>query len=246
MPFFFILKCITAIVGTAVIRLCYINRESLYFKARFLWHYHTNSRQEIKSGTEPFALGANDYIEITNAFFVKNKSIEKRHINKTGIKSEHIQKLLENIIMGRHNTDSLEYDNTTEDKLHVHYKYGNQNYRMCLEHLNRPRESIMTKFGSQKNVCDEMTDVILQRKVIGAYLKKLETIEDVTEIVKMHQGPFHDFHKCVEGSSNKLIDIFHDYDLLKWDYLIIDDLFGDQTVIDINQNSIEHICLELE
>lgn len=248
MPFFFIFKCVSVVVGAVALRICYINRESLLFKTKFLWHYYTGRVQGIKEGTEPFTLGATDSgIEITNAFFIQTgQKSQKGPLAQIGIKSEHVQKLFRDIVIGNRGTDVLEYENTSSDKLHVHYKYGNQNYRMCLEHLNRPRESMLSKYGSKKNVCDEMTDIVLHRKVIGAFLKKLETVEDVTDIVKMHQGPFHDFHKCIEGSSNKLIDIFHEHDLLKWDYLIIDDLLGDQTIIDINPNSIEHICLDLK
>jgi hypothetical protein len=247
--FFFIFKCASIVVGAIGLRLCYTNRESILFKVKFLWHYYTGKVVKIGNDVEPFVIGKNDRIEITNAFFINNPTGEKKLINNSinsSIKSEHIQKLLENIIIGNHDS-ILEYEGTSDDKLHVHYKYGSQNYRICLEHLKRPKETLskMNNFSS-KNICNEMTDVVLHRKVIGAYLKKFETIVDVTDIVKMHQGPFHDFHMCINGSSNKLIDIFHDYNLLQWDYLIIDDILGDQTVIDINPNSIEHICLELE
>lgn len=148
----------------------------------------------------------------------------------------------------------------TDEKIYVTYNYGNDVYRMCVKHLDfKPSYSLESLSRSQsQSVSVSVSEE--NKQIIWAYLKKNDgTILEVTDTIKMFQGPSCDFHTKIKGISNKLVDIFshsmhsthekNDKDLEyvenkinleEWNHLHIEN-FYEEIVIDIDIDTLHEI-----
>lgn len=110
------------------------------------------------------------------------------------------------------------------DNIYIEYKLDNHNYIICVngEIKKKPQnDSIVSK---------------IQRKILTGYLESKDRDEKicVKKLLKEFQGPKYNFYSNLDGVSKKIKDVLYPYDLKEWDTLLIHDLFGEITKIDLN------------
>jgi hypothetical protein len=111
------------------------------------------------------------------------------------------------------------------DKIYVEFALNNEKYAICVK----------SEF-SEKDKTDGFNSG-LKRKILSAYLKSDQETIDVSNLMKEFQGPEHNFYSNLNGPTNKWSDILYPYDLSdgSWTSLEINDLFGDQTSLNISE-----------
>lgn len=226
--------------------MCYVNYKITY--------YPNNSNSETKNDTKPFNTTNDNKKTINILKIVKNTSDNTTDTTDTSdIDIKKLENLLHQIFHPEEYTslNEIETDttntanannNTYDENIHITYNYGNDKYKMCVKHLN-------LKLNTNNTNKEE------PKQIIWAYLKKKDgTILEVTDIIKMYQGPSCDYHTKIHGISNKLVDIFSDtldthtdtldthtgtgtkINVYDWDHLHIEN-FYEEIVIDIDKDT---------
>jgi hypothetical protein len=105
------------------------------------------------------------------------------------------------------------------DKTYVTYKHKGSTYKICLN----------------KEIDPTNKELVHKHRIITAYLfnEKTKETKDISDTIKMFQGPNYDFHKEVQYASSKLIDIIDD-NFNYWTHLVIDDITGNEIVMTIH------------
>lgn len=176
----------------------------------------------------------NNYKSVINITHITNDDIEVKN---------YIQKCLEYFYIKNENENQNEHENQNENEneifisenvskillhnnIYVEYSLNNNTYSICvngeLKELKKEKEIVK---NTQK----------IKRKILTGYIESKERNEKicVKKLLKEFQGPEHNFYNNLEGVSKKIEDILYPYNLLEWDTLIINDLFGDTTKIDL-------------
>lgn len=140
---------------------------------------------------------------------------------------ENIRKKLKEIFVDKViNQNGIENGSKdSECSIHVKYTLYNDTYMICITDIDNLSKTSMSKITK------------IPRKIISAYLRTADNKhQDVTKELKMFQGPDNDFYKHLIGVSMNISDILYEYNLSQWNQLVIFDLFGLETIINISEN----------
>ncbi len=243
-----------------------VSAPALYYVQRYVGLYYTENKDymyyywnyryhllcekigiKTKAGSDSESKSESDINNNNN----NNKKVTIMKIVKNGtdtdtdtVTNQTKIEALENVLSSLHHEVEESKPEATEDsKYHIVYIYNDEIYRICTDTLN------LKHFESDKNS--------EPKQIVWAYLKKNDgTILEVTDIIKLHQGPFKNFHTKINGVSNKIVDMFTGLNhlnrmlnlehlehllhinLLEWDQLLIEDIY-EETVIEINKDTID-------
>jgi hypothetical protein len=130
---------------------------------------------------------------------------------------EHEKYNLYDIITGKGMT---QLDNTY--KTYVTYKHKGSTYKVCLESKELKE---LKKVKKELKHCHQIIYAYLYNEITKGH-------KDITDVIKMFQGPNYDFHKEVYHASSIIDNIIDDKHL--WTHLVLDDINGDEVIITIH------------
>lgn len=128
----------------------------------------------------------------------------------------------------------------------INYRYNNNNYRLYYE-LNDDKlienddhvEELIRNYINFVETVNKHNGIKLAKKINKGFLIDNDGDEmDVTNILKMSQGPCHDFHLNTldENIKTKWKYIMHEHVNDNWIHLKIIDTFGQTTTIELKNN----------